>query len=379
LSVRELWIVAVNFKRIVLGSIIGAGFLAGVFSLFIPNQYTAVTTVLPPQQNSSIGSLLAAQMGGLASLGSIAGGSLGLKDPNEIYISMLESRSLEEALAYQFHLAAVYHTKKMSLTLKDLEKHSTILSTKNGLISISVRDRDPNRAAEIANAYVKRLQGLMSTFAVGEAAQRRKFFDQQYHDAQGNLVLAQQRLKDTQQQTGVMQLDAQMRATIESVSQIKAQIAAKEVELQALSSYATSENPERVLAEQELIGLQKQLGLLEVKPGGAKGDLQVPTTQIPAIGMTYLNEVRDVRYYETISELLARQLEVAKLDEAKQGSILQVLDPAVPPDTKSFPSRALIVALAAFVGLLGSIGFLVSRNLLSIGTESQIGAQFQTR
>jgi capsule polysaccharide export protein KpsE/RkpR len=186
------------------------------------------------------------------------------------------------------------------------------------------------------------------------------FFEQQLQDAQTKLVEAEEKLKETQQQTGILQLDAQMRATIESVTQLKAEIAAREVELQVLGSYATAENPERVRAEEELSGLQRQLTLLENKPGGGKGDLQVPTSQIPSSGMAYLNQVRDVRYFETITELLAKQLEAAKLDEARQGSVLQVLDKATPADTKSSPKRLLIAAVAAFLGLFGSIVYLVA-------------------
>jgi len=365
LSIRELWIFVVKSRRLVLGSTLGAGVLAASVSFFIPNQYTAVTTILPPQQNTSLSSLLSGQLGGMSSLGSIAGQGLGLKDPNDIYIGMLQSRVVEDVLVQQFNLSVLYHARKMSSARKALEKHSTILSTKTGFINISVEDRDPNRAAEIANAYVQQLQGLRATFAVTEAGQRRKFFDQQFQDAQEKLAQAQLQLKQTQQQTGVLQLDAQTRAMIESVTQLKAQIAAKQVGLQVLSSYATAENPQRMMAEKEVAGLQGQLSLLENKQNGGNGDLQVPTSQIPAVGLAYLNQVRDVRYYETISEMLAKQLEVAKLDEARQGAVLQVLDPAVPPDTKSSPHRALIVALAAFLGLLGSVAFLVVRELLS--------------
>jgi uncharacterized protein involved in exopolysaccharide biosynthesis len=360
LSIRELRTLAINHRRLILGATIGAGILAGLISLFIPNQYTAVTTLLAPQQSTSLSSILNTQLGSLSSLGAMASGGLGLKDPNDVYISMLESRTVEDALVSQFNLAALYRARKLSQARLGLEKRSTILSTKTGLISISVEDRDPNRAADIANAYVQHLQSLTSTIAVTEAGRRRMFFEQQLQDAQTKLVEAEEKLKETQQQTGILQLDAQMRATIESVTQLKAEIAAREVELQVLGSYATAENPERVRAEEELSGLQRQLTLLENKPGGGKGDLQVPTSQIPSSGMAYLNQVRDVRYFETITELLAKQLEAAKLDEARQGSVLQVLDKATPADTKSSPKRLLIAAVAAFLGLFGSIVYLVA-------------------
>ncbi len=360
LTIRALWELVVKHRLLVLGSILGAGVLATIVSLFITNQYTAVTIILPPLQNSSLSSSLSTQLGSIGSLGSIAGSQLGIKDPNDIYIGMLQSRVVEDALVRQFHLADIYHARKPSLARIALEKHSTILSTKNGYISVSVEDQDPNRSAEIANAYVEQLQELRSQFAATEAGQRRRFFDEQLQDTQGKLVASEQQLKETQQQTGVLQLDTQMRATIESVTQLKAQIAAKEVELQVISSYASGENPQRLLTEQEIVGLRRQLSLLENNDGRRKNDLQVTTSQIPAIGMTYLDQLREVRYYETISELLAKQLEAARLDEVRQGSTLQVLDKAVPPDTKSFPNRLMIAAVASFLGFFGSIVFLVA-------------------
>jgi tyrosine-protein kinase Etk/Wzc len=365
LTLMQSRTLVLKFRHAVLGWTILAGALAAIASFLIPNQYTATTTILPPQQNTSMGGVLASAVGNMGGLAALAGGGLGLKDPNDTYIGMLQSRVIEDKLVQQFNLTQVYHAKKLSLALKALEKHSTIVSTKDGFISISVEDRDATRAADIANAYVKQLQDLRSTIVVTEAGQRRTFFERQLQDSQAKLVLAEQQLKDTQQQTGVLQLDAQMKAVIESATQLKAQIAAKQVALQVLGSYVTKQNPQRVVAEQEVDGLQRQLALLENKQGGGRGDIQVPTSEIPAIGMTYLNKVRDVRYYETISEILAKQLEAAKLDEAKEGVPLQVLDPAVPPDTKSFPSRTLIVVLTAFLGLLGSISFLVGRELLA--------------
>jgi tyrosine-protein kinase Etk/Wzc len=375
ISIREVWILAVRHRRFVLAATFGSGVLAAIITLFIPNQYTAITTILPPQQNSSLSSVLTAQLGGLASLaslGSLAGRDMGLKDPNDIYIGMLQSRTIEDDLIKQFSLASVYRESKMSKARKVLEKHSTIKSTKTGLISISFEDRDPNRAAQIANTYVQRLQELSSNFAMTEAGRRRKFFDQQLQDAQAKLIVAEQQLKQTQQQTGVLELEAQMKTTIESMARLKAQIAARQVELDVLSSYATEENSQRELVEKEIAGLQAQLAILEEKQNGGKGDLQVPTSQIPSIGMTYLNQVRDVRYYETMTELLAKQFEVAKLDEARQGAVLQVLDPAVPPDTNSFPIRWLIALLAALIGLLGSTVFLVARALLLEPTDSSV-------
>jgi len=365
ISVYDAWLFLVHERRFIALVTLTCALLGLATAFILPKQYTAVTTILPPQQNSSLSSLLSSQIGGLGTLGSLASGNLGgLRNPNEIYIGMLQSVRVEEAIVNRFDLRSAYHASRLSDARKGLETRSEVLTTKNGFIRISVEDRDPKRAAQLANAYVEELQKVTAAVAVTEAGQRRLFFERQLEDAKDKLATAEQQFKQTQQQTGLLQLDGQTRAIIESVAQLRAQIATKEVEIQALRTYATDENPDLTVSEKELGGLRQQLALAEQRSGGGNGDLHSASKGIPEAGLEYANRLRDVKYYETIFDILARQFEVAKLDEARQGATIQVLDPATEPDRKSSPKRMVILLCATFLGLLGSIAFLIGRKLV---------------
>jgi capsule polysaccharide export protein KpsE/RkpR len=334
---------------------IAAGVVAAIISLFIPNRYTATTTLLPPQQQQSLSSALAAQFGGAGMLGAIAGKDLGIKDPNDLYIGMLKSRVVADSLISKFDLMKVYGEKRVSDARKRLQGASDIQSGKDGIITVSVEDKDGKRAADVANAYVEELRRLTSTLAITEAGQRRLFFEQQLQRAKNDLSNAEAALKETQQRTGLIQLDGQAKAIIDSVASVRAQIAAKEVQLKAMQSFATEQSPDLVVLRQELIGLRTQLSKLEGQQNAGGGDIQVPTGRVPEAGLEYARRLRDVKYNEAIFELLAKQFEAARLDEARQGAVVQVVDPAVRPDRKSSPKRTLIVAMAMLLALFCAI------------------------
>jgi len=311
--------------------------------------------VLPLQQNSSLSAALTSQLGNMGGIGALAGGSLGLKNSNEMFVGMLRSRTVEDSMVKRFSLMQEYQSKFPSDARRTFEKYVTVDgSGKDGLIHISIEDRDPNRAAELANGYVDQFRKLSEHLAITEASQRRLFFEQQLVQAKDNLANAEEALKQTEQTTGLFQLDSQARALIESAAAIRAQIAAKEVEIQSLRTYATSENSELVQAQQELEGLRTQLAKLG---GSANLDagLMVPKGQVPTAALEYVRKLREVKYNETIFDLLARQFAIAQLDEAKQGAVVQVVDAAVPPDRRSFPKRTLIVIGATVVGFFFGI------------------------
>lgn len=359
ISLLDILIVLARRKWLILKITFGLALAALVISLFLPKKYTAITTVLPPQQGSSLSSALMSQIGSLGSLGALAGSSMGLKNPNDMYVAMFKSRSVEDAMIQRFGLMAEYKQKYMSTARKAFEKHATVeAGTKDNLIQISVEDKDPKRAAEMANAYVEEYRRLSQHLAISEASQRRLFFEQQLAQAKDNLANAEEALKETQQKTGMLQLDSQARALIESAASLRAQIAAKEVQLQAMRTYATSENANVVQAQQELDGLRAQLAKLGGNTDESSAELILPRGQVSQAGIEYVRKLRDVKYYETIFDILARQFELAKLDEAKEGALIQVVDPAVVPDYKSFPKRGLITIVAGAAGLF--IGIFVA-------------------
>ena len=352
ISLLDLSIVIVR-NRWLIGKIALAVVLVAVItSLLLPVRYTASTAILPPQQGSSAGAALMAQLGSLGSVASLASGGLGLKNPNDLQVAMLKSRTVEDAMLDRFHLIDLYKSKRRSDARKKFESFVDIDNgSKDGLIRISITDRDPHRAADMANGYVEEFRRLTATLAVTEASQRRLFFEQQLGQAKENLEHAEEELKRTELKTGLIQLDSQARATIELIAGLRAQIAAKEVQINSMRSFATGENPDLQLAEQELAGLKAQ----EEKMGAASesaSNALLPKGNMQEAGFEYIQKLRDVKYFETIFDLLARQYEVAKVDEARQGSIIQVVDRAVVPDRRSSPQRTLIVLGALVFGLL---------------------------
>jgi uncharacterized protein involved in exopolysaccharide biosynthesis len=365
ISLLDLLIVVVRYRWLILKTATYTIVIGVIVSLLLPIRYTAMTSVLPPQQGSSAGSGLMAQLGNLGSVASLAGGSLGLKNPNDLQVAMLKSRTVEDAMVDRFHLMDFFKVTHKSDARKKLEKIVDIENgAKDGLIRISVTDRDPHRAEEMANGYVEEFKRLSATLAVTEASQRRLFFEQQLAQARDNLANAEEDLKKTEQKTGLVQLDAQTRATIELLADLRGQIAAKEVQIAGMRSFATGENPDLQIAEQQLAGLRAQEQRMGATTEGASNAL-IPKGNMQEAGIEYIRKLRDVKYFETIFDLLARQYEVAKVDEARQGAVVQVVDRAVVPDRKSFPQRTLIVLGSAVLGLFLGVAWAFSREGLT--------------
>ncbi|MGA2653927.1 MAG: Wzz/FepE/Etk N-terminal domain-containing protein [Terracidiphilus sp.] len=349
----DLLILLSKRRKFIFWFTFGVAVLTAIIVLVVPSKFTATTVVLPPGQNSSMSSALLSQLGGSSALASAAGAGLGIKNPGDMYVSLFRSRTIEDALIQRFGLMARYKVKKITDARRAFEDRSTVtLGVKDGLIRITVTDFDPNLAAEIANAYVDEFRKLSANLAITEASQRRIFFQQQLLEANQNLTAAEVALKNTEQSTGVLQPDSQARSLIESGAILRGQVVAKEVELQAMRSYATEDNPQMVVAEQQLTALKAQLAKLGATDENLSSDIIVPKGNIPQAGMEYIRKLRDEKYYETIFELIAKQLEMAKLDEARQGAIVQVADVAVPPDKKSSPQRTLIVVLMTLIAFV---------------------------
>lgn len=325
--------------------------IALILAFALPQEYTATVIILPPQGNSSMSSMLASQLAGMGSaVSGMAGNMLGVKNLNEMYVSMLKSRSVEDAVIQRYGLQSEYRKKYLADTRKALEKHSKIDgSNKDGLIRLNFTDRNPSRAAEIANGYVDQFRNLSQHLAITEASQRRVVFENQLEKTKVNLENADEALKRTQLSTGMVQVDGQARALIDSAARLRAQIVSKEVQIEAMRSYAGDENPALTQAQTELEGLRVQFNKLVGSKGGSGDDVFVPKGEVPQAGLEYVRKLRDVKYYEAIFEVLAKQLELAKLDEAREGAFIQVVDPAVPPEQKSFPKRGMftVAGLAA--------------------------------
>jgi tyrosine-protein kinase Etk/Wzc len=364
----DLLVAVAKHKKPICWASVAAGLVVLIVSLLLTNMYTATTRILPPQPTQSMAAAMLGQLGPLANL---AGHDLGLKNPNDIYVAMLESRSVADALIQRFDLVRRYRSRSIGKAREELAKRTTVINGKDGIISILYDDEDPRRAADISNAYVEELSKISRTLAIAEAGQRRLFYENQLQLAKEQLSDAETALKATQESTGLIEPGAQAKAIIDAVAGLRAQIAVKEVQLKAMSTFATDENPDYVLTRREIAGLRGQLSQLERDTGAKrKGDVQVATEKVPEAGMEYLRSYREVRYHETIFELIAKQYEVAKMDEGRGVTVIQVLDPAIPPEKKSRPARLGMT-------LMGILGAGLTAMLVSMVRELPLLSQQQ--
>jgi len=357
--VREKWFIA----RFVLG----AAALAMVVAFVWPIRYEANVALLPPtQHSSSLGSALLGQMETMGSIAELAtGGSLNLKNPADMYVALLTSRTVEDSMIRDFGLMAEYHDKRMSDARKDLQRRTSISAgKKDGLIRITLEDPDPKRAADLANGYVEEFRRLSASLAITEAARRRLFFQQELEQSKRDLAAAEQDMQKTQEATGVLQIDSQARALIESAAVLRAQVVAKEVEIQGMKSFAADDNPQLLLAKQQLAALQSQLQQIAGSQHDTGSDIVLSKGRVTGAGLEYLRRLRELKYHETVFELLAKELEMAKLDEAREGEIVQVIDQAVVPDRRSSPHRTYIVIGTTILSFFVAVFWVVVRQRL---------------
>lgn len=343
----EPFIVLAKWKSLLVWMALGAALTSATISLLVTPIYTGTVRIMPPQQSQSIASSMLGQLG---SLGSIAGRDLGLRNPGDLYIAILRSRTVGDEIIADFRLMDVYKTKRHVDCERQLETATEISAGKEGVISISVNDRDPQRAADLANAYVVKMQKLSQSLAITEAGRRRLFFEGEVSKASNDLANAEFGLKKTQENTGIIQLDSQAKAVIEAVSSLQAQIASKEAQVQAMRAFATEENPELVRAEHELAALRSELSKFSAGQG-----VNMPLSKVPEAGLAFVRSVRDVKYREALLELLTKQYEIARIDEGRDALVVQVLDPAHRPEVRSWPHRSVIVISATIIAFFISI------------------------
>lgn len=352
INVSELLAALVKRKKIIGGITAGAAVVSVVISLLMTPIFRAETKILPPQQgSSSVAMQLLNQMGGLANL---SASSLGMKSQNDMYIGFLRSRTVFDRIIDRFGLMKLYEVKYREDARNALANALTTKNGKDGMIVVAVEDRDPRRAADLANAFVEEMIGISKGLALTEAAQRRLFFEEQLNDVRVALAKAEEGIRGFQEKTGVLKIDDQARAVIQGIGTLRAQIAAKEVQYKVAQTYATPQNPDLQRIEEELRGLKIELTKLEQK-GGNGHDPLMPTGRMPSVGMEYIRRFRDVKYNETLYQLLAKQYEMAKLDEARDAKVIQIIDKAVQPERKVKPKRAIIVIMSTVTGFLLSV------------------------
>jgi tyrosine-protein kinase Etk/Wzc len=322
-----LQVVVDNLRLLILAPLI-AGLAALGITFAIAPTYTATTKFMPPQQQQSGA---AAMLAGLGALGGLAGAASGLKNPADQYVAFLKSRSVQDALIDRFKLTERYETKFKEDARTALSANVLAASGKDGLITIDASDKDPTFAAQLANAHIEELGQLLNRLAVTEAQQRRVFFEKQLNSAKDNLTKAEQALKASGVNSSA--LKASPAAAVEGLAKLKATIAAQEIKLASMRGYLTESAPDFKQAQTELSAMRSQMARAEKEEPASSSDSD------------YIAKFRDFKYHETLFELFAKQYEMARVDESREGAIIQVLDVAQPPERKSKPKKAMIAMM----------------------------------
>jgi tyrosine-protein kinase Etk/Wzc len=339
-----------NLRLLVLGPL-AVGIAALGISFAIPPIFTAKTQFLPPQQQQSSAAALIQSLG---ALGGLAGGAAGIKNPSDQYLAFLKSNTLVDAMVDRFGLMERYKAKMRVDARNRLVASTRASSGKDGVIRIEVDDEDPKFAADVANAYIEELTKLMGRLAVTEAQQRRVFFEKRVLEAKNDLGEAEKALGATG--VSASTLKSSPTAAVEVVARLKGAITAQEVKIGSMRGYLSDSAPEIKQALVELATLRNELAKAEKNdPAGlGKGRLED----------SYIERFRDYKYKETLYELFVKQYELARVDEAREGAVIQVLDPAQPPERKSKPKKALIAVMATLASGFALLLFVFVRQAL---------------
>ena len=330
-------VIAENIRLLVFGPLV-VGLIALGITFQIAPTFTARTSFLPPQQQQSASSAMLSQLGALSGL---AASATGFKNPSDQFVALLKSVAVADRLIDHFKLMERYGVEFRLDARKVLANSSKISSGKDGLLVVEVDSKSPHLAADIANAYVAELRTLLGSLALTEAQQRRVFFERQLEQTKVKLTAAQVALNRIGVSADTIKSDP--KAAVETVARLGAQVTAQEVKLASMRGYLTETAPEFRQAQLALSALRAQLSKSEA--GGV----------LTSSAGGYIEKYRDLKYQETLFELFARQFELAKVDEAREGALIQVVDMALPPERKSKPAKALI---AVVVTLVAGIFFL---------------------
>lgn len=338
--------------KTILVSILAGTAIATTIAFLMPSTYTAKASFIPPTSVSS--STAAMLLGQFSQFANLTGGGVGggMTSPGQLYVGILKSRLIADKLIERFGLMSVYRVKKKSQAEKTLSKNSEFdVGLKDSIVTVSVTDKSPTRARDMVNAYLDLLYETNGRLALTESSQRRMFFEQQLAREKDALADAEVDLKKTEEQSGLIAPERQTAAEIQMIAQTRAEIEARKVQLAGLAQSATSQNPAFIRLESEIGNLQGQLNQL-LKGQNEKGNGEIPTSRVPELALDNVRKLREVKYHEALFEILSKQYEAARLDESRDGAVLQVLDNASIPDSRSSPKRVLIIAGGLFLGLI---------------------------
>lgn len=349
-------------KKTIFGATLGVFVIATAVAFLLPFRYTSTVSFVPPNLSgsNSMASALAGQLSAFGA-GDLLGGA---KNPGDLYAGILRSRSIAGELVKRFDLMSVYRVKKESQAEKILGASTDVtVDMKSSIVTVNVTAKSPVLAHDLADAYMDALRETNGRLALSQSSQRRLFFGQQLAKEKDDLEDAEVELKKTEEQSGLIAPSGQTETEIRTIAETQAAIAVREVQLAALRDSATEQNPEVIRLKSEIGDLQDQLSRLQ-SGNGKESTAAIPTSKVPELQLEYVRKEREVKYHEALFDMLSRQFEAARLDEARDSPELQVLDPASYPDTKSSPKRSYYMLGGLVVGFLGSSLWVLMRDPL---------------
>lgn len=336
------------------------GVISLVYAFTRPFTYRAESRILPPSSGGRIEGM-AARLGGLADFVGLPRNATS----GQLLIGILEGDSVVDAIIDRFNLMEEFSSDiRLNVRKSTLAGMQANEDAKSGIISIAYIHKDPQTAADIANAFVSELQHKLQDIAVADAQQRRNFFESQLMQAQQELNQAEDNMINYQQKSGVVVFESQAQALLASIASLKNQIAAKNVEISSMRSYARQDNPRLKLAQSQLEAMNKELRRLEAEQKRSdmeqrnrviSGDSLSSLGRVPELGIEYQRYVRALQFATAKYELMLRQYEGARLSEANDMTAISVVDYATPPDYKYAPRRARITIIGAAVGFVLSL------------------------
>ena len=341
-----LQVVVENLRLLVFGSL-GFGFFTFFVSFLVTPTFTAKIQFLPPQQQQSSASALLQSLGAIGAAGGLASAAAGLKNPSDQYIAFLKTNSIQDGMVERFQLLTRYDEKFKQDARKELQSNTKFTGSKDGIISIEVDDENPQMAADMANGYVDELKKLMTRLAVTEAQMRRQFFENKLKETKSDLAKAELALKSTGISSSV--LKSSPISAVEVVARVRAGIVAQEIKIASIRGYLAETSPDFQQALKELSAFKDQLRMAEKNEPFVSKEVD------------YIERYRDFKYQETLFELFAKQYELARLDEAREGTVIQVVDIGVAPEKKSNPKRALIAVMSTLAAGFTLLLFVFSR------------------
>lgn len=327
-----------------------AALAALIFTFLLPPKYRSTASLLPTLQESSFGAVFVNPAQLYAGIGSTTGGLVNEKSSSDLWVGILNSRSVEERVVKQLDLIEAFGVETVGQAIKRLKKEVKIKKQRDEILHVVVEDSDPKRAAAIANAYVSALDHVNQTVVTTTSNRVRAYVEKRLAETKADLSRTQGEIRQFQNRHRSVNLLEQSEAMIDSVGRIKAEIIAREVERTALLSYATPTHPQAELLKTEIAKLKREVARMEDRADGAKS-VYIPTGSLPDITAHHARLQRDLKMRETLYDLLVQQYEMARIQEAKNSVAVHLLDRAIPAEEPVSPGRPLIVVSATLAAL----------------------------